>query len=206
MENLQVEERVEDRIEANEGLIFDTLTRMYGSLEIAKHVAQQNNLDLNDLIQVGRIAIWKAIEKFDDSKGYAFSTYASNYIRGYILNEMGKTSIKISTTLYSPKERREIASNVSSIHKQVGKTPEDTLENVLVDESRFEEQILNSMEAKYLISILNDRNKKVVMLRMEGLTYKQIAEKVNGTEKSCENSFRMSIKKLKNHYISSQVN
>ena len=45
-------------------------------------------LSTNDLFEVGIIGLYDAIDKFDYKKGYKFSTYASNWIKLRITNEM----------------------------------------------------------------------------------------------------------------------
>lgn len=45
-------------------------------------------LSTNDLFEVGIIGLYDAIDKFDHKKGYKFSTYASNWIKLRITNEM----------------------------------------------------------------------------------------------------------------------
>lgn len=58
---------------------------------------QRSGIELMDLIEEGNLGLLQAIEKFDPSKGYRFSTYAiywiEQYIRKYIEEQSG--SIKI---------------------------------------------------------------------------------------------------------------
>ena len=44
--------------------------------------------DRNDLYQAGCVGLLKALEKFDESKGYAFTTYAVPVIIGEIKNDV----------------------------------------------------------------------------------------------------------------------
>ena len=61
------------------------------------------NLTLNDLIQEGNIGLMKAIDRFDETRGIKFSTYATWWIRQTILDAIKKTNrlIRVPNNTYS---------------------------------------------------------------------------------------------------------
>ena len=72
-------------------ICLDVLLREHERL-VHKVVRQQysGRADYEDLIQEGRIGLWRAIQGFDESLGYAFSTYAWVAIRNQVWRAVAK--------------------------------------------------------------------------------------------------------------------
>ena len=83
---------------------MEELVEQHGGLvkSIALRLSRIYNEEVEDLIQIGYIGLIKAAERFDESRGLAFSTYAVPMITGEIRSQLrDHGAIKVSRSLKS---------------------------------------------------------------------------------------------------------
>jgi RNA polymerase sigma factor (sigma-70 family) len=105
-------------IEKNENLIWFTINKYIGNL----NYLVRYNIDKEDLLQVGKMALIKAINSFDPSKGTKFSSFAvviiKREIKVFIYNN--------STVLRIPREVRKLKTIINHIQDSLGYLPSIT--------------------------------------------------------------------------------
>jgi len=99
---------------------YSPLVRRLAHQMIAKLPA---NVEIDDLIQVGMIGLTDALSRFDAAQGVQFETFATQRIRGAMLDEL-RGSDWMSRG--SRKQQRSIESAVHKLEQKLGRAPQES--------------------------------------------------------------------------------
>ena len=102
---------------------------MQCNLQLVVHVAKKyenrkrKSLEIMDLIQEGNIGLARAVELFDSSRGYKFSTYAYWWIKQGIQRALSQNDAMIRLPAGLHELLAKVARTTSDLSHRIGRTP-----------------------------------------------------------------------------------
>ncbi len=133
---------IEDSEEAQRRLIEANLRLV---LFIARRY-QYLGVDLDDLVQEGNLGLIHAAEKFDYTKGYKFSTYATWWIRQAIIRALAEQADLIHIPLYRVAQIRRLGRVRRQLQERMEQEP--SLQDMAVELDISVETLIRQLTSK----------------------------------------------------------
>ncbi|MED3357004.1 sigma-70 family RNA polymerase sigma factor [Bacillus thuringiensis] len=162
----------EELFEEKQHLVFAAIKQQFGSYHMAKRIAENNNMEFDDLVQVGNMYLWERCVKHDPERIGTFSAYVMRGLRWYLSNEIHLKGTLFKVSRYvSVDERNQIETRSIDLHRD-GEVINDFF---AVSDIDVEEEVTTLLEFEEVTGVLNGKEKAIILHIGEGYTAEEIA-------------------------------
>jgi RNA polymerase sigma factor (sigma-70 family) len=187
----------EDDITKNMGLVIHIAKRM-------RRLENSGAMEFRDLISEGILGLIHALDRFDESKGFKFSSYAGRCISGYMLRGHRKLHMEQWKAMQS---RYDVPSTKISMYT----TFDDGEEREVVgmdDQGESSREMFDYAAGQHildkLLPHLTSRQRQVFTMIRDGLEVTEIAPLLGVTRQCVSQTLQLGIKNAQN-YLAGRV-
>lgn len=187
----------------NEALCSFAIEKLFGSHRSAALVANKRYMEYDDLLQIAREALWWVCNRFDESRGLKFSTFAVHVI----MQRIKKHTMYKGHLVHIPRDGRkperaelmkkgiETSYFSDPIHTAEGRTIEDLMS--------ARDNVAESIKWLYLeqlLATLTERERKIITMALLSKTQREIGEEIGVSQVHVSRTMKKALKKLNPNY------
>lgn len=193
----------------NVGLVIDIAVKIYKQ---KYQICKTQYIELEDIKNEGYIGLLKAIDRFDERKGFQFSTFAVHFIRGEILRFFRDDACLIRQkrpgSAKDEEERINIHSsnlryNIKSINEPIkndkikGKSID--FKNTIGEDDEYVDRILTLITVENALNTLPEINRSMIKdYFFNEQSQIEIAEKYNVSQVTVSRTIKRSFNTIRN--------
>lgn len=195
---------VEELCEQYDYLVTITLQKMFQN---PHKYARSINIEYDDLLQFGRLGVWEAVKKYEEKKIGTLRNFIIRNIKWSIGRHITQEQAKgmYYKQMHNKKytDRNHKVPVISMSNKPYKEDETDYYDLIACDnifkfknDDSIEKKVFSKEEFNDMFKYLKEKQRKIILMRMNGYTYKEIGDHLGVTRQAIENKLKTIKKKL----------